>query len=1054
MLIVASSSSSAQPPANELVCPTGSTQVGDQCVVDDGPLCPEQFDYLIDDICEQFAEPITDLVCPAESTPVVSLDLCVGTTNDRPPLCPDGATPGPSYLANECVIDFGPAAEPTCPAGFSPDDALGGLCARFETAEQGPDVCPDGSRGVADGCYILIAKGPASCLADERQVGTQCFEIGADPVRGAAVCPQAPDIVPEGCYRLIAPLPDGTCPGTSTRTPAEGDPFECRAIVDLIPGALVCEDGFALVAGECLAALEPVGPFPCEELFGNPPIQAGDLCLVQGDFPDRGPSSCPTSPDINPDGCYRLVAPLPDGTCPSATEQVVVEDGRIECRVLVALLPGALFCPRGFGLVSGKCFIVADTVFAPGAAMCPSGSFEDPGGNCRKPVANARGAYFCSDPAAALNGNSCVFTAPFEIAPCVEGTRVADRCIEVVAPLVQIDCAFIFDPIPPDVACFEVAPLALPTCPPLTDYISRGGSCEGQELTNCDPASAIDGRCVLFVDPVLPGLVSGTVRNIETGDPLFGIQVCVRNAFLSINQCGYSRTDGTFAVEGLSPLNYQIVATDFLGRFAPGCFGMSDCANPAIVGLGAQAALTDLAIWLDPTQPGPPSPTPTPTGPTPTPTSTPTGPTPTPTATPTGATPTPTSTPTTPTPTATPIEPTPTPTATVTPTGPTTTPTPIPTPTTPPVDPPTLPYVTGNVTEDGVGQPVEVCAVPTWRFISSACVMADSDGQFVLEALPIGNYRILADDGRGCAGRNGSSSCDDLKIFGMAGDVGINDLLIELEPVEPGVFIAELAPVALDGDSPYSPICAGPPAAFPIISTSDGVLGETDPSTFITIDAPPGLALEGTAYFDTQVGLSPGNAAGNARDQVIRFDAYFTNLATNAQTNTPNPITLWQQSPERPATVERRVLMLSGFALVGPGPVQIEARAGTEIYRNVTGGVTATVVVAPAGSACASLCADGGGDLYVQNPMSDGETEVAGCYQLGPRLKDLLEGNPDARQIELLADAFEAVDLVLNGPAALLPSQPGVSEYAEGSAKVFVVFTEGVETGGVDRGGE
>ena len=58
-----------------------------------------------------------------------------------------------------------------------------------------------------------------------------------------------------------------------------------------------------------------------------------------------------------------------------------------------------------------------------------SGSYEDASGDCRKPVANAQGAYSCADAASALNGKTCVFTTGFSVTltpdmyKCAEGAR-------------------------------------------------------------------------------------------------------------------------------------------------------------------------------------------------------------------------------------------------------------------------------------------------------------------------------------------------------------------------------------------------------------------------------------------------------------------------------------------------------------------------------------------------------------------------------------------------------------------------------------------------------
>jgi hypothetical protein len=121
--------------------------------------------------------------------------------------------------------------------------------------------------------------------------------------------------------------------------------------------------------------------------------------------------------------------PLPDvdRSCPTGTTEDRPGDLTSDCRRPVDLTPGAKVCAAGFGLVDGKCIrYVAPATPSP---QCPTGSVEDSRGDCRKPVADAKGAYYCKDANAALNGRSCVFTTGFLIEPaptlykCDKGVR-------------------------------------------------------------------------------------------------------------------------------------------------------------------------------------------------------------------------------------------------------------------------------------------------------------------------------------------------------------------------------------------------------------------------------------------------------------------------------------------------------------------------------------------------------------------------------------------------------------------------------------------------------
>ena len=289
-----------------------------------------------------------------------------------PSFCPDG------YVRVDavCQRDVGPVSGAVCPDGYSIDDSLGGLCARFEPALQGPQRCPEGARGVAGGCYILVARGPNACGEDSaRRVGGECWDLGDPPVAGPSVCPVAPDIIVEGCFRLVTPV-DGVCPDGSERTPSEGEPFECRQPVELVPGPLACAEGFTLIEGECLRRPDLVGPYACE----GPTEEFGDLCLVFGSPPVAGPGTCPQAADIVNDdsGCYRVFNPLPDGNCPTSTIPIT-HQGRPACRQEVALVAQGLVCPDpGFTVVGQDCLIVAGVVIDPALTLCPNGASKIP----------------------------------------------------------------------------------------------------------------------------------------------------------------------------------------------------------------------------------------------------------------------------------------------------------------------------------------------------------------------------------------------------------------------------------------------------------------------------------------------------------------------------------------------------------------------------------------------------------------------------------------------------------------------------------------------------
>ncbi len=787
LVLVSRDSVAQEQPESALVCPAGWDLDGEICVIDGGPQCPDGGVYFGDGLCEVFVEPLSELTCP-EGTLIASVfDACLAVVGSpaAPSYCPDGY----DHVATECVRDLGPADDPSCPDGYSIDDSLGGLCARFEPAQQLPPDCPDGARGTVDGCYILVARGPVSCdEATQRLVGSECWDLGEPPVPGPGECPLAPGIIADGCYRVVEPV-DGACPDGAERTPSEGDPFECRQPVALVPGALACADDFSLIEGECLRRPDPVGPFPCE---GNT-LQFSELCLVIGALPVPGPGSCPQAADIIDDesGCYRVVYPLADGSCPSTTTPIVYE-GNPACRQEVSLVSSRLVCPDpGFAVVGGRCLVVADLVIDVAVAPCPIGSFVDPDGNCRKPVANAAGEYYC-EADAALNGRNCVFVTGFVFEDCVEGEVRDGRCVLVVEGPVLANC-FDADVVPDDetAECVYVEPLSLLACPPGSYDIGAGGGCIGEVAAQCE--DAVDGRCLRFVDPVVRGQISGKVRNIVDGSAIFGVQVCARNDFLGLESCSFSQGDGTYYLPPLPPGNYQLRTVDFAQRYKNGCFGIGDCSEPAWVGLGLNMERDELSIWLEPDGVVAPVSTPTP-APQPTITATPVA-TPTTTPTPT-ATATPTLTPVPATPTATPGVPTPTPTAsvTVTPTPTITVPTPVATITATPTATPTIPqgdapYLAGRIFEAGWPlNGVEVCAEPLALFFAPVCVTSGPHGAYVLEGLVSSNYHIVVEGGRACYGLN--SSCETPQLFGVSPTTAISDLVIELpDEVDPPDFV-------------------------------------------------------------------------------------------------------------------------------------------------------------------------------------------------------------------------------------------------------------------------
>jgi hypothetical protein len=316
----------------------------------------------------------------------------VVTSADNPNTCAEGLlTPDGSkcYIAARLIPQEGSTS---CPKGFSPDDSLGGMCARFEPAPQQDPGCPDGARGAAGGCYILVAKGPdggTNCAAGSSLEGGICIQVGNAPVPGPGSCPQAADIVQDGCFRIVNRLlEDGSC---------EGD--------------------YTAAFSEC--------KYVAEDLFADPPelMSAADCPAVGNGTPVVEGQNTHQDGTVKFAFCVYIPNDAP-GDCPGDSEPLTTTT----CRDAVALVSTGLVCPdTGFAVVGNRCIAQATGTAVP--AQCPVGSFEDSANQCRKPVADAAGAFFCADASAALNGKNCVYTAPFTVekAPdaykCDKGTR-------------------------------------------------------------------------------------------------------------------------------------------------------------------------------------------------------------------------------------------------------------------------------------------------------------------------------------------------------------------------------------------------------------------------------------------------------------------------------------------------------------------------------------------------------------------------------------------------------------------------------------------------------
>lgn len=337
----------------------------------------------------------------------------------------------PTTALSDLVIEL-PDEEPVdfeCPAGYEANIDLG-ACVRYEDpVDANGAVCPDGARGVGELCFVYVAKGPrgASLCSDGELVGDVCVVPGADPVQPPdldfEVCPD-PGFAPANgrCVVFLTPtFPAPSCPAGS----AEDADGNCRRAVASIPvpaGTLDCAaPSGELVDGTCVIRYqelpEPFAACPFEFLFD----EGLGSCARYEEAAVADPARCPESGFGVAGACYDFVAkgpsggPLITGICPVGSFEN--QDGNC-MRTLDDVVgdPGELYCARPGALLSaGACFTLASlrtAIPSESPPPCPNDYSIDDSllGACARFAPAMDGS--CLDPAAALNGQSCVWAFP------------------------------------------------------------------------------------------------------------------------------------------------------------------------------------------------------------------------------------------------------------------------------------------------------------------------------------------------------------------------------------------------------------------------------------------------------------------------------------------------------------------------------------------------------------------------------------------------------------------------------------------------------------------
>ncbi|MEM7095079.1 MAG: calcium-binding protein [Actinomycetota bacterium] len=397
-------------------CASGALELDGSCVIGGQAGCPDAFLAIPGGTPEcarfEFARQLAE-TCPLGAVGTTATGCYIVVPQDALNCPIDGVE-----FANAClqVVARAPVCPPDPPVDcFAIEDRILGDCpaATIPVLNNGVLVecrvpvptfqdttCAAGFDFVHNDCHRLIGPGPA-CVAGLVAIAGQCYLEGDPPVVGPPTCPQIVGVVQDGCYRVVSRVYECAFGAQLLGT------GECGRAVAPPVGPFTCAAGQTLVNDQCLVPYAPVGPLPCD----GSEFVAG-LCMAVGAPPQFAGFVCPTIAGVIDDatGCY-FANPLPgDGNCPSGYPDPVANP--VRCRLDVDRVASKVLCEAGFNrLGADRCGAVTGIVIDPSSARCPTGSFDDGTGTCRRPVANAAGAYVCDAPSAVLDGKACVFTA-------------------------------------------------------------------------------------------------------------------------------------------------------------------------------------------------------------------------------------------------------------------------------------------------------------------------------------------------------------------------------------------------------------------------------------------------------------------------------------------------------------------------------------------------------------------------------------------------------------------------------------------------------------------
>lgn len=452
-----------------LSCPTGTSNVGGQCVV--SPTCQGTGAF---SSAQNLCTAAGSLSCNPGYTLDVPLSKCTqapvcgaGTLNTALDICQ--ATPTLTCLSGMTLVGGVCQATPGCPSGGSLNIPSGVCIATAGACGTGYTLDI-----VADKCYTN-----GTCSGGQTLAGSVCTSAASCDAGGALNVPLAL-CTGTGAY---------VCPASYTYSAAAGT---CTTAVDCGSGSLgstgvcemitttTCPGGYALNGSVCQAS--PV----CDA--GSAYSSVSKMCQA-----GAGPCASGSVLDSSADVCFGAAAcpgsmNLAGGVC--TANAVCDPGGSIDLALSMCRAPATFNCPGTlqYSPTSGQCFV---------APSCSPGSLDTSLDVCGMP-----NTYSC-DPGFTLNGTIC------QMAPvCGPGGSLNTTYHVCDAGGSACNPSWTLDTIKD--TCYQA-----PTCPGTGGVFDQSvGKCWVSGTASCNSPYSLDqatGMCV--VDPTCsPGIYDPATR--------------------------------------------------------------------------------------------------------------------------------------------------------------------------------------------------------------------------------------------------------------------------------------------------------------------------------------------------------------------------------------------------------------------------------------------------------------------------------------------------------------------------------------------------------------